>query len=136
MEFENDRVIHGIEAWNPVCFPEMISVLKTRFWKEWQINLVPLRSPNIIGDSTFNDNLRGKSERVRKFYWILMFRISLFFNSIGTKIFNCFSRKLIQVKSLLNILLTLFNTPLLRPIALQKLDILQRETWYPTIHKH
>ncbi|CAB4424299.1 unnamed protein product [Rhizophagus irregularis] len=39
----------------------------------------------------------------------------------------------ILVKSQLNSLLALFNTDTLRPIAIQKLDILTRELWYPGI---
>ncbi|PKK55442.1 hypothetical protein RhiirC2_802371 [Rhizophagus irregularis] len=38
-----------------------------------------------------------------------------------------------QVKSQLNILSALFNTAVLRPIVLQKLDVLSSEIWYPTI---
>ncbi|CAB4376541.1 unnamed protein product [Rhizophagus irregularis] len=37
------------------------------------------------------------------------------------------------VKSQLNILSALFNTAVLRPIVLQKLDVLSSEIWYPTI---
>lgn len=37
------------------------------------------------------------------------------------------------VKSQLNSLLALFNTDTLRPIAIQKLDMLTQELWYPGI---
>ena len=63
--FEGDKVIRGIKVRNPACFPVIICTSIICFWKEQQINLVPLQRPldglrlrnNIIGDLTFNDNL-------------------------------------------------------------------------------
>ena len=59
LEFEGDKVICGIKAWNPACFPAIISASITCFWKEWHINLVSLYRPggwilcnNIIGEPT------------------------------------------------------------------------------------
>jgi hypothetical protein len=55
---------------------------------------------------------------------------NIIYNSLFLFINNLFN---IQVKSQLNILSALFNTPVLREIALQKIYNLQQEIWMPYI---
>jgi hypothetical protein len=55
---------------------------------------------------------------------------NIIYNSLFPFINNLFD---IQVKSQLNILSVLFNTPILRDIALQKIYNLQQKLWMPYI---
>lgn len=66
----------------------------------------------------------------QRFHLPLNIADNIIFNHFFPYIDNLFD---IQIKSQLNILSALFNTPLLCPITLQKLYHLQYELWFPTI---